>query len=135
MPPLVRGLPTRLLPVLVAALSVLTAGAVGWKIEGRRLPPPADADALVRRVAPLGLHVTKFTNSMYLSVDEKPRDELNSLLRSPTAAARWRGVVIAQKAATRSVGDDEEVWYGRWLLYGDPALVRRVCETLEQARP
>lgn len=127
--------PRRWLPLL--AFTVVAAGMAAVLIHSalRKPPgPPRDMAELLERVRPLGLHVVTAnkncnpTQGVYLCVAPRPHDELNALPYEPESVGRWSGVVFVTHSAASWENAGERV--GPFVLFGDPALVRRVLEAL-----
>ena len=73
-----------------------------------------------------------------LWVCERPRswDELARLRRAPEYAYRWQGVVLCERIGEMTELVDTEIWgehgmqVGPLLLFGDPALLRRIHQAI-----
>jgi hypothetical protein len=132
--------------VIVVAFAVIV---VAVTLASRLLHPPTfpprtlgELTERLRRsdpplyVVPMADHSPE--EGVYICERPRPREQLQWLRRSPEHAARWRGVVYCERAGgvIRVPEDQLESWgehglrVGPFVLFGDPALLERIRETI-----
>ena len=74
----------------------------------------------------------------FLTTTDKEWEDLNHLVKDPKRINEWRGTLYCERAKANT-----DLWYlirqwganslivGPFLLYGDPELLVRVCDTVE----
>lgn len=137
-----RRLPLWALVAVFAVVVVLiTWGCRRVRQRGYENWTVADLTAHVRaheptwQVLPTSLSSAGQLDGVYICARPCSRDEVQRLLRGPSRAASWRGVVLAE--VLRDTGGPEmSQWgenglvIGRVLLFGDPAMLQRIEDTL-----
>ncbi len=122
--------------LLLLPLLVLVVAAVGWRLACPPThPPPSSIDAVLQRIAPLGLHVTPdpVHRGVWLSKEPRTPEELDRL--QAYYASEWSGVVWLGPRGQPDTGYDQQTnktraGIGGLELYGDPDVVKEIVETL-----
>ena len=138
---------------LALGLVLLPAALLLPRLGGQKPPPPAPADwqvpDLLARLESRGLrfHVVPASRATgdlrrgaYLCEGEREWEEVAGLPVSPTAAARWRGVVRVTNPSGPLAATPEVVagWgenglrAGPFVFFGDATLLRRIAEALSE---
>jgi hypothetical protein len=109
--------------------------------------PPRTLTELTERLhrAGLPLYVVSLTDispeeGLYLCDRPQPREQLQRLVRAAEYNDRWRGVVFCEFNKRLGEVDDAELerWgehgmqLGPFVLFGDPALLRRIRQALPE---
>jgi hypothetical protein len=133
---------------LAIAFAVCAAAVpLAHRLLHRHAEPPrtlAELAALLRQSEP-PLYVVPMTDlgpeaGFYLCERPRPREELQWLWRAAEHGERWRGVVFCERGV--HLGEIEESEWQRWgeyglrlgpfVLFGDPALLRRIRQALPE---
>ncbi len=124
--------------LLLIPLLALVVAAVVWRLACPTThppPPPSSIDALVERIAPLGLHVTPdpVKQGVWLTQDERPLADFDKLLWQDVSeweGAAWVGPRRMPKSGVVEGPEKLRVPVGEMELYGDPKLVREIVEAM-----
>ena len=133
---------------LVTAFAVCAAAvALAQRLLHRPADPPGTLAELVDllRHADPPLYVVPMTDygpeaGFYLCERPRPREQLQWLRRTSEHRDRWRGVVFCEgnrrlgevEGSERQCWDEYGLRIGPFVLFGDPALLRRVRRAIAE---